>query len=119
MRRRRTVPAGQACNALRTSRDTWAGAVGAGTKGGGLLVWRLTSERVASVTPTATAAAAIAAAPTTSQTRSRGLIRARPYRSTRRYICESDADVQGIAATGARRDHRSRRRACARAARYR
>jgi molybdopterin/thiamine biosynthesis adenylyltransferase/rhodanese-related sulfurtransferase len=74
MRRRRTVPAGQARKASRTSRETWAGAVGSGTKGGGLLVWRSTSERVASVTPTATAAAAIAAAPTTSQTRSRGLI---------------------------------------------
>src|SRR3954464_10272633 len=74
MRRRRTVPAGHACSASRTSLATAAGAVGSGTNGGGLLACRSTSDLVASVTPTATAAAAIAAAPTTSQTRSRGPI---------------------------------------------
>src|SRR5436190_7891514 len=74
MRNRRTVPAGHAPSASRTSRDTSAGAVGSATKGGALLVASCTSERVATVTPTAIAAAATAAAPTTSQTRSRGLI---------------------------------------------
>src|SRR6476620_8342123 len=73
MRSRRVVPAGQARSAWRTSREISAEAVGSATNGGALLVSLWTSERVASVTPTAIAAAAIAAAPTTNQTRSRGL----------------------------------------------
>src|SRR5213592_1224454 len=74
MRSRRAVPAGHARNASRTSPATAGEAVESGTNGGALLVSLWTSERVATVTPTAIAAAASAAAPTTSQTRSRGLI---------------------------------------------
>src|SRR5947207_4328071 len=75
MRSRRTVPAGHARSASRTSRETAAGAVGSATYGGALLAALWTSERVATVTPTAAAATATAATPTTSHTRSRGLIR--------------------------------------------
>src|SRR5438309_10005375 len=109
MRSRRAVPAGQARRASRTCFATSAGAVGSDAKGGGLLAGRETSERVASVTPTAMPAAAAAAAPTTSHTRSRGLIGERRYPRAPGYISESDADVQGIAATGADRDLRGRR----------
>src|SRR5881397_2946273 len=75
MRSRRAVPAGQARSASRTSAATSGDAVASGTNGGGFTVFRSTSDRVASVTPTAIPAAAIAAVPTTSQTRRRGLIR--------------------------------------------
>src|SRR4051794_10088592 len=75
MRSRRVVPAGHARRASRTSCTTCGGAVGSGTKGGGFDVGRLTSFRVATVTPIAMPAAATAAAPTISQTRRRGLIR--------------------------------------------
>src|SRR5436189_4536975 len=74
MRSRRAVPAGHARNTSRISPATAGEAVESGTNGGALLVSLWTSERVATVTPTAIAAAASAAAPTTSQTRSRGLI---------------------------------------------
>src|SRR5438132_4433876 len=74
MRSLRTVPAGQARSASCTWLATAGGAVGSAAKGGGLEVFFATSERVASVTPTAAPAAASAAAPTTIQTLVRALI---------------------------------------------
>src|SRR5262245_25463560 len=90
------------------------GAVGSATNGGAFDVGRSTSLCVASVTPTTAPAAATAAAPTTSQTRTRGVISGDGSQGAHRYISESDADVQGIAAAGARRDLGDRRVACAR-----
>src|SRR5438309_472652 len=109
MRSLRAVPAGHARNASRTSLATLGGAVGSTTNGGGLLRGRVTSDRVASVTPIVMPAAATAAAPTIIHTRSRWLTAA-TVAEPRRYICESDAGVQGIAATGTGRDRRGRRR---------
>src|SRR6266545_2449105 len=119
MRSRRAVPAGQARRASCTSRTISGGAVASGTNGGGLLVGLLTSERVATVTPTAIPAAAAAAAPTRSQTRSRGLIRNDGIPASRRYISESDAVVPGTAAAGALRDLGAGRLARTRARRRR
>src|SRR6266536_301599 len=74
MRSLRTGPAGQAASASCTWRATSGRAVGSAANGGGLLVFCATSERVASVTPTATPAAATAATPTTIHTLVRLLI---------------------------------------------
>src|SRR2546430_17421728 len=74
MRGWRRAPAGHAASASCTCRATSGRAVGSAAKGGGLLVFCATSVRVASVTPTATPAAARAATPTTIHTLVRLLI---------------------------------------------